>query len=179
MSPWSWIIGVFMALQALVAVAQPVPEPGQPAGPSALGRLFYTPKQRAAMDLERRALLAKGTRPSAKPLARVKPGEAAEKPAASGATYILRGIVRRSDGEATVWINDEAVSERMGERGIVRDSLGDESAELRLRESGRQVRLRVGQSVDSSSNGVVEPYRRRFPPTPPPPPATPPVDPRN
>jgi hypothetical protein len=181
MSPLRWIGGILLAMQALLAGAQPATDTGAAApaaAPPALGRLFYTPQQRAAMDEERRALLARGTRPSAKPAARAKPAEAASAPPVSS-TYTLQGIVRRSDGEATVWINNEAVSERMGERGIARGSLADESADLRLGENGRRVRLRVGQSVNSSSNRVAEPYQRPPAPAPTPAPVTKPAEPRD
>lgn len=168
--------GVVLALQAALANAQAAPAASAGAAPSAsppaLGRLFYTPEQRAAMDRERLALLARGVKPSAKPVVR-KPAEAAEPPPLS-TTYTLRGILRRSDGEATVWINDEAVSEKMAERGIARGSLKDESASLRLDESGRQVRLRVGQSVNSTGGRVVEPYQPRPAPSASPAPAPPP-----
>lgn len=182
MSAWRWTCGTVLSMHALLVAAQPAPG-GDAASrgaapPSTLGRLFYTPEQRAAMDQERRALLARGTRPSAKPVARAKPVEAAE-PAPVSSTYTLQGILRRSDGEATVWINNEAVSEGMGERGIARGSLADESADLRLGENGRRVRLRVGQSVNSSSSRVAEPYQRPPAPAPTPAPVTKPAEPRD
>lgn len=184
MIPSRWTCGIVLALQAGLAGAQPAPVAGEvspgAAAPPALGRLFYTPEQRAAMDQGRSSLLARGTRPSAKPAVRNKTADGAEGLPA-GSTYTLQGILRRSDGEATVWINNEAVSERMGERGIARGSLADESAEVRLRENGRQVRLRVGQSVNSSSRRVAEPYQRPPAPAPgaSPAPAPQPPEPRN
>lgn len=137
---------------------QAVPaEPAAQPGSAAMGRLFYTPQQRAALDAERRALLAQGSRPAAKPAVVSKQPAAAPKPVER--TVTLQGIVRRSDGETTVWINNEAVHQRHAERGIAAGTIGRDSLAVKLPEGDRRVQLRVGQSVNSGSGRVQEAYK--------------------
>jgi hypothetical protein len=61
------------------------------AEPEALGRLFLTPQQRAALDRQR--LLNPGFSPN---------------PVDSEVSQTLNGVVRRSNGPSTRWINGEA-----------------------------------------------------------------------
>lgn len=102
-----------------------------------LGRLFFTPEQRAALDLARR------TQPVA--------GQGADAPS-DGVT--LNGIVTRSDGHRTVWING-----RPQPAGVA-TTRSPAAASIPLPGGGGQVRLRVGQTLDPASGKVEEGYRR-------------------
>ena len=62
-----------------------------------LGRLFFTPEQRQALDARRRARLP--DRPSA--------------PMVSSPTTRLDGYVKRDNGKSTVFVNGEPVPERV------------------------------------------------------------------
>jgi hypothetical protein len=74
-----------LLLAVLAVFSSPV------SGDEALGRLFFTPAQRAALDRER--LLGIARRPNA------IEGEA---------SYTFNGHVKRSGGHTTRWINGEA-----------------------------------------------------------------------
>jgi hypothetical protein len=115
------------------------------------GRLFHTPAQRTQLDAAR-------TRP---PRVELPPEVQVEAPAAPQSLSI-DGIVRRSDGRATVWVNRKPteVPERRGPVRVdaVRDAA--DGADLRLPDTGQRVRIKVGQEVDVQSGTVTERYRQ-------------------
>ncbi len=80
-------------------------------------------------------------------------------PAPEVVTY--GGMVRRSDGKTTVWLNNRAVTEKesAGARmvGRVRP---DGTVTLQSAQTGRNVPLRVGQRADLLSGRVEEGYRQ-------------------
>jgi hypothetical protein len=130
---------------------------GPARGAEPLGRLFFTPPQRAQLDVAR-------SQKSRVTLASENQQEAA--PAPEIITY--SGVVRRSDGQSTIWINNKPVTDgqaisgvplsgRVGANGVVT---------LRLPQSDRPIELKVGQSLEIGSGTVEEPYSRRPAPTP-------------
>lgn len=118
-----------------------------------LGRLFYTPAQRAELDALR----------SKKNVAPPTPEPA--QPAAIPDVVKYDGIVRRSDGRTTVWINNRAVDDGKpaGELPLSSRVRPDHRIRLTLPEAGKEIELRVGQSVDVVSGSIVEPYARTAP----------------
>lgn len=104
-----------LCLAAMIALVS-----ASAAAQAPLGRLFFTPDERAALD-------------AGGPLH-------AEPPAAETELTPRRldGIVRRSDGRATVWINGEAERRRLGsaDRASVQDA------------EGHWQSLRVGEVAD-------------------------------
>lgn len=103
----------------------------------ALGRLFYTPAERAQLDA--------GRTPQASPAPPPLPEPAVTAtPPAPPAPVVLDGMVRH-DGKSTVWLNQAAHEQR-----------GAAAAwPLRL-PSGRVVLLRPGQRYDPASGSVKE-----------------------
>jgi hypothetical protein len=110
------------------------------AGAQELGRLFFTPEQRAALDARRKARV---------------PDKPAAVPQAESPVTRINGAVRRSGGKSTVWVNGEAIPE-----GAQADS-----AKVTARErgagrvtlpagEGAQRDLRVGESLDRGSGEV-------------------------
>ncbi|MBY0266473.1 MAG: hypothetical protein K2W84_08665, partial [Burkholderiales bacterium] len=76
---------------AFTAYAQaPKPAPATPAQTPVVGRLFFTPEQREQLDLLR--------------LKKVVASQAKDEPPPEIITY--EGIVRRADGQTTVWVNN-------------------------------------------------------------------------
>ncbi|MGH8662546.1 MAG: hypothetical protein ACREUB_12425 [Burkholderiales bacterium] len=142
-----WKLGVLAC--ATLAATIPVPAPAQ----ERLGRLFFTPAQRASLDIARsqRARAA---------LATEKSEEAAPVPQ----TITYGGLVRRSDGRTTVWINNQPVHDResAGAAAIVGRVRADGSVTLQVPQSGRSVNLKPGQSVELLSGAVEEGYSRRL-----------------
>jgi len=104
-----------------------------------VGRLFFTPDQRANLDQRRKARVP-------------------DKPAA--ATVVspvtrVDGYVKRSAGPPTVWINGESVPENAPEAPRIdggRDPSG--SVSISVGESGKRMRLKPGESLDRGNGEV-------------------------
>ena len=143
----AWKIG--MVVYLTLAASTPAAAQAQ----ERLGRLFFTPAQRASLDVARsqRARAALSTE---------KPEQEAT-PVPQTITY--SGHIRRSDGKTTVWINNQAVHDResAGAAAIVGRVRPDGSVTLQVPQSGRSVILKPGQSVELLSGAVEEGYSRR------------------
>ena len=135
---------------ALAAALASVPAPAQ----ERLGRLFFTPAQRASLDVARsqRARTALATENTDQ--------EAAPVPQ----TITYSGVLRRSDGKTTVWINNQPVHDResAGAATIVGRVRPDGSVTLQVPQSGRNVILKPGQSVELLSGAVEEANSRKL-----------------
>ena len=97
-----------------------------------LGRLFFTPQQRAALDAGRRIAAAKpkaGTTSAKRPVRELR----------------LDGIVTRSDGERTVWVNGRAYHDGQP-AGLRVTPVEPAAARIHVGESGRAIKLRVGET---------------------------------
>lgn len=105
-----------------------------------MGRLFFTQPQRDALDKARQQNLSM---------------ESANNTTEDSIT--LNGVVKRSDGRHTVWINNRAFDEGIN---IKRDSKSG-NYNLQLPYSEQNVRLKVGQRLDSASGKVDEAYRTK------------------
>ena len=150
---------VVLALCANAAMAQQTTakraaEVQAPASRSAasIGRLFYTPAQRAALDVARRA----------KPVPQTAQAEAAPPPPPPPQVVSYGGIVRRSDGKAMLWINNRLVEEKEALKGLnlkgrVRP---DGAVTLQVPDSGGSLEVKVGQSVEVHTGKVAETRKR-------------------
>jgi len=105
--------------------------------PPPLGRLFNTPQQRAQLDAQRY-----GTAQSAVTVDAAPPAPAPPPP-----PLVLNGVVRPAQGKATVWLNQQAVSD--GQRMVRRDG-----KVTLLLPSGRRVTLKPGQRYDETTGEV-------------------------
>lgn len=115
-----------------------------------LGRLFFTPAQRAALDEARRRPPA-AARLEARPL-----------PPAPG--YVtLNGVVRRSDGTTTIWLNNRTLDGRRTAEGLEvsqsKRAPGPGNVTVRVPQAGRTVDMRVGQQLEVTSGKVQESYQ--------------------
>jgi hypothetical protein len=124
-----------------------------PAAPGAepLGRLFYTPAQRGQLDA------ARSQRSRA-------PVVAAEQEPAAAVPELLTydGMIRRSDGKTTVWINNRAIHDGRPASNLPFTSKlrPDGSVKLGVTQTDQSVDLRVGQSAEIMSGTITEPYSR-------------------
>ena len=99
-----------------------------------LGRLFFTPEQRTALDARRKARVP--DRPAAVVVA--------------SPTTRVDGYVKRSGGRSTVWVNGESLPEGPSEA-----RLGDgERVSIPLGEGGRRATLRPGEVLDRGTGEV-------------------------
>lgn len=127
---------------------------GISAAAETVGRFFFTPTERAQLDLAR----AQNRTPELKS---TEPAETA--PAAQVLTY--SGIVRRSDGKSVLWLNNKPVDEKealsgLAVKGRVRS---DGGVTVHVPQTGRNIDLKVGQSVELNSGIVAEGIVRNVP----------------
>lgn len=104
-----------------------------PAHAQEVGRLFFTPEQREALDARRRARV---------------PDKPAPAPIVVSPTTRLDGYVRRSDGRATVWVNGASLDDASPQ--------ADGRVSVRVGDSGARVRLKPGEVLDRGSGEVTD-----------------------
>lgn len=115
-----------------------------------IGRLFFTPAERTMLDEARR-------RPE--PVVQEPPKEVEPPPE----IVTVTGVVRRSDGSTTVWINDRAVTPGRVVDGLEVAPAGRTGVPgrvtLRVPQTGRSVEIAVGQQYDLTSGTLSERYQ--------------------
>jgi len=99
-----------------------------------LGRLFFTPEQRQALDQRRRARMP--DRPSA--------------PVVVSPTTRMDGYVQRRGGKSTVFVNGEAIPEH----DTSAPRIGSGRATVNVGESGARAGLKPGEVLDRSTGQV-------------------------
>ena len=124
-----------------------------------LGRMFYTPAQRATLDNARKQNI------------RVDIGNDNEQAAPVPQNLSVNGVVRRSDGKSTVWMNNRIVADRNVGGVSVVPGRNDNRVNLTVPDSGRSIDLKVGQTVEIISGRIEENYARRAAPNPETPPS--------
>jgi hypothetical protein len=135
----------------LVALAWFVAPPGWPAD-EPLGRLFFSPAQRAQLEEARRRNIR------AEELA----SQAASKPKPPRARHVtVNGLIMRSDGASMIWVNGKPVESQTVEGLRVSPTASRESVVLRDAEKGRALRLKVGQRANLLTGAVEENYEAR------------------
>lgn len=105
-----------------------------------LGRLFHTPEERAQLNARRRSGVAGEQAAGAQaavPTAPAVPPEPLQ----------LNGVLQRSNGPSTVWVN------QVPQEGADNKVLKDRAVSLQL-PSGKRVVLKPGQSYDESDGTV-------------------------
>jgi hypothetical protein len=120
-----------------------------------LGRLFFSPQERVLLDKARKH---KSEPPQQS--AAAQPPVAAEPPPPPPPPENLsvNGLIKRSDGRSTIWINGKPVSNRTelsGGRIITGVGSGGRVA-VRIPDSKQHVELKVGQHLDGSSGAIRE-----------------------
>jgi len=134
-------LAYLLAIAALVATDVAI------AQEEALGRLFYTPQQRAALNANIRSITEKPQQRT--PIAR---------------SVTLSGVVTRSDGERTVWVDGRAYHQGNPKDVRVITNSGDPaSAQLKIRGVRKRMPVRVGQQLDPASGNTSEPYEKPRP----------------
>ncbi len=112
-----------------------------------LGRLFYTARQRAALDANTRSA-----------------SERAKKPIPIPPSVTLNGVVTRSDGEQTVWIDGRAYHRNeSGELQVITRSGDPAVVEIKVPGVPNRRPVRVGQQLDPVTGETFEAFE-----TPPP-----------
>ena len=116
-------------LSTLVFTVVSLPVPAQE-----LGRLFFTPERREALDRQRQ----------------FKVPESLEVPA--DPTLTINGVVTRSSGKRTVWINGTAQEDGRADGGLaVTPSRGNPGQVVVQPEDGPTARVGVGDTVNRNT----------------------------
>ena len=114
-----------------------------------LGRLFYSARERAALDAN--------VRGSSRPV---------EKPIPIPPSVTLNGVVTRSDGEQTVWIDGRAYHRtETGDLEVVTRPAEPGSAEIKVPGVPRRQEVRVGQRLDPVTGETFEAFEALPPET--------------
>ena len=134
------LITMFQAGPALGAAAIALAGAGG-AQAQELGRLFFTPEQRAALDARRKARV---------------PDKPAATPVTESPVTRVNGAVQRGSGKSTVWVNGEMIAEDLQPEGARVTPRGPKPASVSIPEGENAPRreLRVGESLDRGSGEV-------------------------
>ena len=122
------------------------------AAPTELGRMFFTPAQRATLDSARKQNVQMAISTENTDLPPVPQNVS------------VNGLVRSSDGKTTVWINNRPVTDTHAGVIDVTPAKNDNRVRLSVPNSGRSVELKVGQTVELTSGRIAEGYSRAVPP---------------
>jgi hypothetical protein len=106
-----------------------------------LGRLFFTPEQRSALDARRKARV---------------PDKPAATPVTESPVTRVDGAVKRTGGRSTVWVNGEAIPESaQGDTARVAPGASPPArVSVPVGESSQRYDLRVGETLDRGSGEV-------------------------
>jgi hypothetical protein len=111
-----------------------------------LGRLFFTPEQRQRLDAGKKL--------------QEEAAVAAPPPRQGPATVTLNGVVLRSDGQNTVWVNGHSSNDKAS-RDVTARLTNDPAAATITVPGSATTKLRVGQRLDTNSGSIRENYARR------------------
>ncbi len=120
-----------------------------------MGRLFFSPAQRAQLDIARQ-------RNVRAPIQGEQPTEEAQP---LPQEVRLNGVIRRNDGRTPFWLNNKMVAPDAAilPGTVETRARGDGSVTLSLPQTGRSVDLKVGQTVEALSGQIAEVYQPRAP----------------
>lgn len=137
-------------MRARVVVAMVLSLPACAATAADLGRMFFTPEQRAALDKTRRQTSRSEAEQEFKP-----------PPPPLPQNVSVTGLVRRSDGRHTIWLNNRIVGEAQAGGIVAGAGKRDNQVRLRVPDAGKSVDLKVGQTLEIVSGTIEENYVRR------------------
>ena len=143
-----WIFLLFAMIPAMAIAAE-----------HELGRLFFTPAERARLDT---------IRDNSKPPEKTDKLQEAEDTSiitgdavqthAAPPVVTLQGFVKRSDGKSTVWINGKPIQEKTTENNITVGPLKNQENQVQLKfpSGGGTVKMKAGQSYDAATGKLVD-----------------------
>jgi len=121
-----------------------------------LGRLFFTPSERASMET-----ISKNSKVPDKVITSKDIEEepvTADTPSIKRASppVIVNGYISRSDGKNTVWVNDHPVQEKTNTQSVKVEKLRADKGQVKiiLTDEKKAASLRPGQVYDPNSNKV-------------------------
>ena len=142
-------MGYVITLLSMILTAMPARAEDE------FGRFFTTPAQRTQLDTLRRSVPEVAIEIDDTLL---DTNAAAAEPAAPLDAVTLKGVVRRSDGANTAWINESNTNEgnlAAQDIRVPESSIGDNRAELRIGERRAPITLKVGETYDPAADAVI------------------------
>lgn len=139
---------IFCPLQGLAAdqAVKPAPE---------LGRLFFTPNERASLDIIRKNSKAPDK------IIKAEESNKIDVPTEDQTTLSkpikMQGYVSRRDGKNTVWVNDKAILENTDSNNITIGNLIKNTGQVQIKVDGaerKSITLKPGQIYDPNSEQV-------------------------
>ena len=119
--------GILLAGLLTVAAAAP------PAAAEELGRLFFTPERRTALDRQRQLNIREA------------------QPVIEGATLSVSGVVQRSSGKTTTWVNNAPQDEKEGTGVRVEVDRANPGRTVVTAGEEEPTRLNVGETINRST----------------------------
>lgn len=138
------ILVCFMVIPASVWAAGETPQ--------RLGKLFLSPAERASLEVIRRNSPSPDKIIAASDIEEDKVDIPAE--AVASTPVMVKGYIRRSDGKNTVWVNNQALTEKTATREFAVGALQKNSGQVQVTVNGTEkktVALKPGQIYDPSS----------------------------
>lgn len=114
-----------------------------------LGRLFFSPAERAALDIARTQKRVPEKTVTAEPAPDAPPPPQ---------IITFNGLVRRSDGKSTLWLNNRPFDEKETLSGLAVTGRirSDGGVTLQVPETGASINLRVGQRAELQTGRIAE-----------------------
>lgn len=116
----------------------------------AIGRLFFTSAQRAALEHARQKNIRSTLLASR---------SASKANAAAARDVVINGLLLRDDGKWVIWVNGKAIESQTADGLRVSPTASRESVLLHEADSQRTLQVKVGQHADLVSGRVEESYQ--------------------
>lgn len=123
--------------------------------PPKLGKLFFSPNERATLDVIRQNSKAPEKIITAQDIEEDAPEITAE--AVSSAPVMLKGYIQRSDGKNTIWVNNQAMPEKSANPDWAVGTLKKNTGAVPITVNGQEkktVLLKAGQIYDPSTGQI-------------------------
>ncbi len=105
------------------------------------GRFFFAPQERAALDALRNTGVAPGVGAASGPIT-------------------VNGLVSRSSGKSTIWINQVPQRENENPQGVtIQQGKTSKPSAVLLLPSGKKVEIKPGQTFDAGKGKIREGYQ--------------------
>lgn len=128
-----------------------------PQQPVELGKLFFTPTERASLDIIRQNSKAPDRVIAADETGGDETKETIEAEVTPSQPVIVKGYIRRSDGKNTIWVNDRAMSEKGTSKDFAVGNLQKNTGQVPVTVNGQEkktVMLKPGQIYDPNSGQI-------------------------
>ncbi|MFM9913146.1 MAG: hypothetical protein ACKVN9_06415 [Methylophilaceae bacterium] len=121
-----------------------------------IGRLFFTPSDRANMEIIRKNSKAPDKVVKAEDIEEVAAEEDAPIAKKVSPPVVVNGYISRSDGKNTVWVNDRPMSEKSSSQTVKVEKLRADKGQVKIviTDEKKAASLRPGQVYDPNSNKV-------------------------